>query len=122
MFWQLKLIADSNRIYHITMSYTIGIDGWWIHPFSERFWKSQYVTLNGKTYKWKKFNNTWDWVQQSTTIHYSNLEFISEFKEVKLNDFNYQLKAYPAHTLNDLENIIVLTDLIGHIENSRSDT
>ena len=104
------------------MSYTIGIDGWSIHPFSECFWKSQYITLNGKTFKWKKINNTWDWVQQSTTIHYSNLELISEFKEVKLNDFNYELKAHPAHNLNDLENINVLTDLIGHIENSRSDT
>ena len=103
------------------MKNTIGIDGWSIHPFSECFWKSQYVTLNGETYKWKKLNKTWDWVKQDTTIHYSNLELISKFKEVKLNDFNYELKAHPAHNLNDLENINVLTDLIGHIENSNSD-
>ena len=104
------------------MNYTIGTDGWSIHPFSDCFWKSQYVTLNGKPYKWKKLNRTWDWIKQEKTIHYSNLDLISEFQEVKLNDFNYELKAHPAHNLNDLESINVLTDLIGHIENSKSET
>ena len=101
---------------------TVGTDGWSIHPFSDCFWKTQYVTLNGQTYKWKKLNNSWNWRKQDKTIHYSNLDLISEFKEVKLNDFDFELKAHPAHNLNDLENINVLNDLIGHIENSKADS
>ena len=67
-------------------------------------------------------NNSWNWRKQDKNIHYSNLDLISEFKDVKLNDFDFELKAQPAHNLNDLENINVLNDLIGHIENSKSDS
>ena len=63
----------------------------------------------------EKVNNNWNWRKKDKTIHYSNLDLISEFKEIKLNDFDFELKAHPAHNLNDLENINVLNDLIGHI-------
>jgi hypothetical protein len=34
-------------------NYTIGTDGWSIHPFSNCFWKSNLINLNGKTYHWE---------------------------------------------------------------------
>ena len=104
------------------MNYTIGTDGWLIHPFTDCFWKSQYVNLNGKTHSWQKQGTEWEWIEQKETIHYAHLELITEFKEVELNDYNYEIRSHPAHNVNDLENINVLNELIGRIEDSNSDS
>ena len=104
------------------MNYTIGTDGWSIHPFTDCFWKGHYVNLNGKTFSWEKQNSNWEWIEQESTIHYSHLNLVSEFKEIPLNDYNYEIRAHPAHNLNDLENINVLNELIGRIEDSNSNS
>ena len=104
------------------MNYTVGTDGWSMHPFSDCFWKGVHINLNGKTFTWQFSNNNGDWLEQEPSIHFSHLDLITEFQEVKLNDFNYELKAHPAHNLNDLENINILNDLIGRIEDSNSNS
>jgi len=103
-------------------NYTIGMDGWSLHPFSKCFWKSNLINLNGKTYHWEHSNNTSDWIEQTPNIHTPNLNLISSFDEIPLNDYDFSLKGHPAHSIADLEQLNVLNDLIGHIEDSSSNS
>lgn len=61
--------------------------------------------------KWKHIweNNVsfHDLVEQPPTIHTSHLNFVAEFVELALKDFDYQLKAHPAHSVKDLEQLNV---------------
>ncbi|EFX63395.1 hypothetical protein DAPPUDRAFT_335519 [Daphnia pulex] len=103
-------------------NYTIGTDGWSIHPFSNCFWKSNFVNLNGKTYHWEHNVTYSGWVEQIPTIHTPNLNLVSEFQELPLNDFDYALKGHPAHSTADMENLNVLTELIGRIEETHDNS
>ena len=42
-------------------SYTVGKEGFSIHPFQECFWNDKIANLNGKSYRWN--NITKEWVQ-----------------------------------------------------------
>jgi hypothetical protein len=103
-------------------NYTIGTDGWSIHPFSNCFWKSNLINLNGKTYHWEHNVTQSGWVEQVPTIHTPNLNLVSEFQELPLNDFDYALKGHPAHSTADLERLDVLTELIGRIEETHDNS
>ena len=41
------------------------------------------------------------------------------FKEITLNDFDFSLKIHPAHQINALEQLNVLTELIGRIQETK---
>ena len=41
----------------LSTNYTIGKDGWSLPPFQECFWTSEYVSLNGQTYRCMLKNN-----------------------------------------------------------------
>ena len=103
-------------------NYTIGMDGWSIHPFSDCFWQSHFVNINGKPYKWTHDRVNGDWVEQKPNLHSTNLELISEFEELPLNDFDFTISAHPAHEASDLEQLNVLNDLIGRIQETNSNS
>jgi hypothetical protein len=103
-------------------NYTIGTDGWSIHPFSNCFWKSNLVNLNGKTYHWEYNNTHSGWIEQVPTIHTPNLNLVSEFQELPLKDFDYALKSHPSHSTADLERLNVLNELIGRIEETNDNS
>ncbi|EFX75157.1 hypothetical protein DAPPUDRAFT_108213 [Daphnia pulex] len=92
-------------------NFTIGMDGWSIHPYSECFWKSQYVNLNGNPFSWEHNGSYGEWVKQKPTIHTTHLDLIAEFEELKLNDFDFALKAHPAHNVMEMEQLNILNDL-----------
>jgi hypothetical protein len=103
-------------------NYTIGTDGWSIHPFSNCFWKTNLVNLNGKTFHWEHNTTHADWTEQTPNIHTPNLNLVSQFEELSLNDFNYALKGHPAHSVTDLERLNVLNELIGRIEETHDNS
>jgi hypothetical protein len=103
-------------------NYTIGTDGWSIHPFSNCFWKSNLVNLNGKTYHWEYNSTHSGWIEQVPTIHTPNLNLVSEFQELPLKDFDYALKSHPSHSTADLERLNVLNELIGRIEETNDNS
>jgi hypothetical protein len=47
---------------------------------------------------------------------------VSEFQELPLSDFDYALKGHPAHFTADMENLNVLTELIGRIEETHDNS
>ncbi|XP_045023229.1 uncharacterized protein LOC123467349 [Daphnia magna] len=94
---------------------TIGLDGWSIHPYSEFFWKSQLININGYPHTWQHNATAGDWIKQEATIHTSNLDLIAEFEELHLNSFDYGLRNHPAHGTMEMEQLNILNDLVGRI-------
>lgn len=104
-------------------NYTIGKDGWSIHPFHECFWSGQFININGKTYSWKSHNSTQpDWEEQKLNIHLKNLNLIDKYTEIVLNDFDFTLKHNPAHIRMELEQGNILAELVGRVQDTSSKT
>jgi len=101
-------------------NFTIGMDGWSIHPYSDCFWKSHYVNFNGNPFSWEHNESNGEWVKQKPTIHTTHLDLIAEFEELKLNDFDYALKAHPAHNVMEMEQLNILNDLVGRLHETES--
>ncbi|KAK4028686.1 hypothetical protein OUZ56_021690 [Daphnia magna] len=53
-------------------------------------------------------------------IHMPNLDLITEFEELHLNDFDYSLKSHPAHETMEMEQLNILNDLVGLMKESNS--
>ncbi|KAK4007241.1 hypothetical protein OUZ56_012401 [Daphnia magna] len=99
---------------------TIGVDRWSIHPYSGCFWKTHLVNLNGFHHTWEHNSTDGEWVKQKASIHMPNLDLITEFEELHLNDFDYSLKSHPAHETMEMEQLNILNDLVGLIKESNS--
>jgi hypothetical protein len=65
-------------------------------------WKSNLVNLNGKKFHWEHNTTHADWTDQTPNTHTPNLNLVSQFEELSLNDFNYALKGHPAYSVTDL--------------------
>ena len=102
-----------------TKNYTIGIDGWSMHPYHECFWTTLFKNINGKTYSWSTNKN--DWMEQISKIQISNLHLISDFNEIIVNDYNFQLQQHSSHELRSLEQLNVVNDIINRIQNQNAD-
>ncbi|KAK4006335.1 hypothetical protein OUZ56_011489 [Daphnia magna] len=48
------------------------------------------------------------------------LDLITEFEELHLNDFDYSLKSHPAHETMEMEQLNILNDLVGLMQESNS--
>ena len=104
------------------INYTIGTDGWSLHPYSPCFWKTHLVNLNGKTHHWVHTTQKNDWVELKPNIHTSNIKLISQFDEIHLKDYDFNIHSHPAHKISDLEQLNVLNDLIGRIQDASSNS
>jgi hypothetical protein len=78
--------------------------------------------LNGKTYHWVHNTEKNDWIEQKPNIHTPNLNLLSHFEELPLKDYDYASHAHPAHTISDLEQLNVLNDLIGRIQDTNTNS
>ena len=103
-------------------NYTIGTDGWSLHPYSNCFWQSHLVNFNGKTFSWEHNKTYNEWTEQIPNIHTPNLNLISQFSELPLNDHDFMVKNHPAHEIADLEQLNVLNDLMGRIQDAQSNS
>ncbi|KAI9553725.1 hypothetical protein GHT06_021661 [Daphnia sinensis] len=95
---------------------TIGTDGWSIHPYSDCFWKTPLININGYPHAWEHNDTNGDWVKQDATIHTPNLDLIAEFEELHLNNFDYTLKRHPAHNILEMEQLNILNELVGKLQ------
>ena len=102
-------------------NFTVGTDGYSMHPFSECFWTSTFVNLNGKPYSWEHQNTTnGDWIKQIPSIKAEQLSLIAEFDELKLNDFDLELKGHAAHDIMEMEQLNILNDFTGRLYEDES--
>ncbi|XP_045027918.1 uncharacterized protein LOC123471081 [Daphnia magna] len=101
---------------------TIGVDGWSIHPYSDSFWNTHLVNLNGFHHTWEHNSTDGEWVKQKENIHMPNLDLITEFEELHLNDFDCSLKSHPAHETMEMDQLNILNDLVGLMQESNSES
>lgn len=51
-----------------------------------------------------------------------NLDLITEFEELHLNDFDYAFKSHPVHGTKELEQLHILNDMVGRMQESCSNS
>ncbi|KAK4013780.1 hypothetical protein OUZ56_026333 [Daphnia magna] len=99
---------------------TIGVDGWSIHPYSDCFLKTHLVNSNGFHHTWEHKSTDGYCVKQKSNIHMPNLDLITEFEELHLNDFDYSLKSHPAYETMEMKQLNILNDLVSLMQESDS--
>ena len=55
-------------------------------------------------------------MEQDPTIPIHSLNLVSEFKQIILKDYDYELKAHTAHEKHDFESINILSEIMGHMQ------
>ena len=78
----------------VYQNYTIGRDGYSLHPFQECFWKDGVTNLNGLSYTWNTEKNAG--IQLTPTFHLSTLKLTAKFKELDDNEYKYTLRHHKA--------------------------
>ena len=107
---------------YASANFTVGMDGWSIHPYSDCFWKTNYVNLNGNAFAWEHNATSGEWIRQNPTVYTTHLELIAEFEELQLNDFDFALKAHLAHDVMEMEQLNILNDLVGRLHGMETKT
>ncbi|KAI9555940.1 hypothetical protein GHT06_018481 [Daphnia sinensis] len=51
-----------------------------------------------------------------------NLDLITEFEELHLNDFDYGLKSHPAHETMEMEQLNILNDIVGRMQETQANS
>ena len=100
--------------------YTIGRDGYSLHPFQECFWKDQIINLNGQSYSW---NSTFEnYTLVYPTYHLATINLQEKFPDIDDNELEYQFMQHKAYETSEFEQQNVLNELITriHEENGAS--
>ena len=102
----------------LSLNFTIGKDGWSLHPFQECFWSTDYVSLNGLTYRW--IND--DWKVEEPSIHLTKLNLVNKFEDIPLKAYDYLPHHHSIYDANALEQTNVMADLISRIQLSNTNS
>ncbi len=94
-------------------SYTIGRDGFSLHPFQECFWKDEIINLNGQSYSWSETTENFTLVHP--TYHLATINLQEKFQEINDNELEYQLLQHKAYETSEFEQQNVLNELITRI-------
>lgn len=101
-------------------NFTIGRDGFSLHPFQECFWKDRIVNLNGQSYVWN--NITQDWILEIPTYHLSTIKLTSKFNELADNEFQYTARHHKAYESSEYEQLNVMNELVTRIREENADS
>ncbi len=97
-------------------NFTVGKDGFSLHPFEECFWPNNLVNLNGKPHMWK--DGEWSVMQPS--IHLSTLRLTSKFEELEDNEAQYLINSHDISTRPEYESINSVNEIVSRIHESNS--
>jgi hypothetical protein len=86
--------------------------------FSRLFWNNKCVTLNDITFSW--IND--EWVKQEPSIHVSKIKLIQKFGELPIKAYDYLPQHHSMYDANNLEQMNVLSELIGRISMSNTNS
>ena len=101
-------------------NYTIGRDGYSLHPFQNCFWKDGIVNLNGQSYLWD--NTKKEWLLQIPNYHITTIKLTSQFPELEDNELQYSLKHHKAFDLGEFEQSNVLNELVTRIQEGNAES
>lgn len=100
--------------------YTIGRDGYSLHPFQECFWKDRIVNLNGRSYRWNAKTNKWE--EEYPTFHLASLKLAEQFNGISDNEYQYATQHHAAEDSNEFEQMNVINKLITRIRAEDTDS
>jgi hypothetical protein len=101
-------------------SYTIGRDGFSLHPFQECFWKDQIINLNGQSYSWNETTENFTLVHP--TYHLATINLQEKFPNIDDNELEYQFLQHKAYETSEFEQQNVLNELITRIHEEGGDS
>lgn len=90
---------------------TISRDGMATYPFSECFWPTGVININGKAHELK--NGTW--VPLKPTLHIKHLKLVEKFPEIEDKAFEYILSPRQIYENKGIEQMNVLSELVARI-------
>jgi hypothetical protein len=69
----------------IYKNFTIGKDGFSLHPFQSYFWKDDTISLQGKAYRWIGEK----WTEIFPTVHLATLHLAQRFSDIEDDEARY---------------------------------
>ncbi len=92
------------------LNFTIGRDGFSLHPFQECFWKNQLVNLNERSYAW---NSTFENLTLGyPTYHVATMNLRERFNENDGKELEFVLEHHKAYDANEFEQQNMLNELV----------
>ena len=98
-------------------NYTIGKDGFSLHPFQECLWPLPYVSIQKNDYTWANG----EWKKINGSLHISKLELVSRFSDVLLKTYDYLPRHHSIYD-NGVEQMNVMSELISHMQISNTNS
>ena len=89
-------------------NFTIGLDGYSLHPYMPCFRKGTVVSLNDKAYIWKDG----DWIEVQPNIKMNNINLVGKFEELGNNESEYMLKPHEAFDSEEEEQVNQINDIV----------
>jgi hypothetical protein len=99
-------------------SFTIGKDGWSLHPFSECFWNGQFVNLNGLTFSYMDGK----WKRQYPNIHLHKIKVVTKFKDIPANDLDFAIRHHESYEMHNLEQLNVISELMSQMQETNANS
>ena len=97
--------------------WTIGRDGYSLHPAEDCFWPSNLVVLNDKTYKWDQ-----QWVEISPTAHFSTLRLTNQFVDLVDNEAQYSFRRHTIFETPEYEQTNSVNEIINSIHETNANS
>jgi hypothetical protein len=101
-------------------NYTVGRDGYSLHPFQECFWKDQIINLNGHSYSWN--NTSENYTRVYPTYHLATINLQQKFPDLDDNELEYQLLQHKAYETSEFEQQNVINELITRIHEDNGES
>ena len=89
-------------------NFTIGLDGYSLHPYMPCFRKGTVVSLNDKAYIWQNG----DWIETQPSIKINNINLVGKFDEIDDNESEYMLKPHEAFEREEEEQVNQINDIV----------
>ena len=102
------------------LNFTIGRDGYSLHPFQECFWKDRFVNLNGQSYVWNNISQ--QWTIEIPTYHLSTIRLTTKFNGLTDNEFQYTARHHKAYESSEYEQLNVVNELVTRIREENADS
>jgi hypothetical protein len=97
-------------------NFTIGKDGFSLHPFQNCFWKDDTISLNGKAYRWMGEK----WTEIFPTVHLATLHLARKFSELEDNEARYAIPISNPFERAEYEQANSVNEIIHAIHESNS--
>ena len=102
----------------IYKNFTIGKDGFSLHPFQSCFWKDDTISLQGKAYRWIGEK----WTEIFPTVHLATLHLAQRFSDIEDDEAQYISPASNPFERAEYEQTNSVNEIINAIHETNSNS